>query len=277
VRFGLGYSLGEITALVASGVYRLEHVLTPLLALADDCAELARDVTMGIVFSRGSELDLDAVRRLCLKINQEGRGAIGISAHLSPNSVLLLGQANTVDRFKRQMKDWPDGHVHLRKHSGLWPPLHTPLLWQRNVPNRSALMMLTSDGGLQEPNPPVLSMVTGEASYNDYNSREILHRWLDHPQQLWSVVCELLSAGIDVVVHVGPAPNLIPATFKRLSDNVTAQLRRRTLNGLGRRAISGIANRPWLTKVLSTSMALLRAPLVTQVILEDWLLEQKVP
>lgn len=275
-RVGFGYSLGEVAALICGGVFRLADALPPLVALADDCAELARGVTMGIVFSRGPALDVTAVERLCRQINQEGAGVIGISSILSPNTVLVLGQGPTVDRLKQRMAEALPGHVHLRKNNEHWPPLHTPLLWQRAVPNRAGHMMHVMQGGFQAPQPPVLSLVTGKASYNDYNSRETLIRWLDHPQRLWDVIYELLAMGVEVVIHVGPDPNLVPATFKRISDNVAAQFGGRTIKGLGMRAMRGIVNRPWLARLLPARVALLRAPFVTHVILEDWLLAQPV-
>jgi [acyl-carrier-protein] S-malonyltransferase len=274
-RVALGYSLGEMTALVRGGVYALEDVLPPLLQLSDDCAALARDVTMGIVFSRGPALNMDTVQRLCLEINQQGRGVISISSYLSPNTVLLLGQGDTIDRFRERMSGALEGPVHLRKASGLWPPLHTAIMWERNIPNRGAMLMHAMAGGFQKPVPPVLSLVTGKISYNEYNSRELMSRWLDHPQRLWDAVYDLLASGIEVVIHVGPDPNLIPATFKRLSDNVTAQVNSGTLNRLGMQAMRRIANRPWLSKVISARVALLRAPFVTHIIVEDWLLAQK--
>lgn len=275
-RLGLGYSLGEITALICGGVFKFEHLLTPLLKLAEESADLARDATMGILFSRGPALDLDAVRRLCLEINCEGHGIIAISAYLSPNSVLLLGQGGTVDRFKRLISDYLNGDVYLRKNQDRWPPLHTPLLWERNIPNRGAVMMHTIPGGFQAPVPPVLSLVTGKTSYNDFNSRELLSRWIDEPQRLWDVVNEILATGIELMIHVGPDPNLIPATFKRISDNIAAQLKDRSWNAIGLRAISGIARRPWVASMLSAKANLLRAPFVKHVILEDWLLEHPV-
>lgn len=267
-----GYSLGELTALVAAGVFTLEQVLRPLLRLSDDCAALAEDVTMGVVFSRGPGLDMHAVQRLCLEINQEGRGVISISSYLSPNTVLVLGQGDTVDRFKQRMGDVLEGPVNLRKNSEKWPPLHTSIMWQRNIPNRGAVMLHALPGGFHAPHPPVLSLVTGKLSYNDYNSREMLIRWLDQPQKLWDAVYELLAMGIELVIHVGPDPNLVPATFKRLADNVTAQVNSRTINRLGMRAVRPWVWRPWLSKVLSARVALLRAPLVTHLIAEDWLL-----
>lgn len=272
-----GYSLGEVAALIASSVYSMRDILTAPLTLADECAELANDTTMGILFSRGPALDFNAVQHLCVDINSEGNGVIGISTYLSPNTVLLLGQFDTIDRFRKRMKDVLPEKAHLRKNDHSWPPLHTPLLWEKSIPNRAAVIQHTMVGGFTTPEPPIISCVTGKISYNDHNSREILNRWIDHPQKLWDVVYETLAIGVDVVIHVGPEPNLIPATFKRLSDNVTAQLKGRSLNSVGLRAMSGIARRPWLSKLLSSRAALLRAPFVQHVILEDWLLEQTLP
>jgi len=60
-RYLFGYSLGEVTSLAAAGVYDVAAVLTPILKLARDAATLARDVTMGVLFSRGPALELDDV------------------------------------------------------------------------------------------------------------------------------------------------------------------------------------------------------------------------
>jgi [acyl-carrier-protein] S-malonyltransferase len=201
---------------------------------------------------------------------------ISISSYLAPNAVLVLGQGDAVDRLKERLAEHLKGHVHLRKNSGSWPPLHTPLLWQRNIPNRAAMMMYSSNGGFRAPTPPVLSLVTGKANYNDYNSRVILNRWIDEPQRLWDGIYELLSMGIEVIIHVGPDPNLLPATFKRLSDNVISELNGRTLRQLGMRAVSNMIARPWVAKLLSNRAALLRTPYIVHVILEDWLLDQAV-
>lgn len=272
-----GYSLGEVAALIASNVYTMRDILTAPLTLAGECAELAHNTTMGILFSRGPALDFNAVQHLCVDINSEGRGVIGISTYLSPNTVLLLGQFDTLDRFRKRMHDVLPEKAHLRKNDHSWPPLHTPLLWEKSIPNRAAVIQHTMVGGFTTPEPPIISCVTGKISYNNHNSRELLNQWIDHPQKLWDVVYETLSIGVDVVIHVGPEPNLIPATFKRLSDNVTAQLKGRSLNSVGLRAMSGIIRRPWLSKLLSSRAALLRAPFVQHVILEDWLLEQTLP
>ncbi len=272
-RFSFGYSLGEISALVCSGVFSLRDVYFPLAAMAEDSATLGRGVTMGIVFSRNAELNVPAVARLCVELTQAGQGAIAISAILAPNTVLVLGQGNTLDRFKESMGEALGERVHLRKHQGSWPPLHTPLLWDKNIPCRAGVLMRRMGGGLIAPQPPVLSLVTGKQDYNSYNARELVHRWIDEPQRLWDAIYAVLAEGVDTVIHVGPEPNLVPATFRRLSDNVRMQLASGWLNNLGLRAMQNIW-RPWLAKWLSSKSALLRAPYIEHVVLEDWLLDQ---
>jgi len=238
---------------------------------------LALDVTMGILFSRGPALDFGKVERLCLELTSEGQGAIAISSYLSPNTALLLGQADTVDRFKLAMTDVFEKKIHLRKNPNHWPPLHTPLTWQKNIPNQVGVILASSPGGFTVPQPPILSCVTGDMAYTETNSRDILTRWVDHPQKLWDVVDKMLASGVEHIIHVGPEPNIIPATFDRLNNNIAAQLDSGTLTSLGLRAISHIARRrPWLTSLIKSDATLLRAPFVEQIILEDWLLEQVV-
>jgi [acyl-carrier-protein] S-malonyltransferase len=272
-RMAFGYSLGELPAVACGGTFALEDVLLVPLSMAQDCAELAQGVTMGILFSRGTALLEENVMRLCLRLNAENQGAIGISAILSPNTMLLLGQGNTIRRFKKLMPEAFPHSVNLRVNPHHWPPLHSPIMWQRNIPNRSAHMMQALPGGATAPVPPVISLVTGKASYNDYNARYILHQWVDHPQRLWDAVCAVLASNVQVVVHVGPEPNLIPATFRRLSENVLQQVSGRSLGSLGLRAVSRMIRRPWLGSMLPSRTSLLRAPNIQHIVLEDWLLE----
>ncbi len=273
-RMIFGYSLGELAALCAAGVYKVEDALRIPLSIAEDCIAMAEGVTMGVLFSRGPLLNVETVKKLCLTISAEGQGVIAISAILAPNTVLLLGQNGTIDRFARLMHDVFPARVYLRKNNEHWPPVHTPLVWQRNIPNRVGVLTHTLPGGFTKPHPPVFSLVTGKASYNEFNSREILIQWIDHPQRLWDAVYETLATGIETVIHVGPSPNLIPATYSRLRENVQAQLSGNSLNSLGLRAMARAVRRPWLTALLPSRTALLRAPMVEHIILEDWLLEQ---
>ncbi|MDE0734655.1 MAG: hypothetical protein OSB47_02455 [Pirellulaceae bacterium] len=264
-----GYSLGEIVALAACGVMSMEDALTVPISLAHDCVALADQVTLGILLSRGAPLSVKDVTRGCLHINAEGQGAVGPSAYLSPNSMLLMGQHDSLDRLQAWLKEHHPGLTSLRKNKQHWPPLHTPIMWERQIPDRAAHLMHTLSGGFSAPRPKILSLVTGTAAYNNHNTRQLLRKWIDHPQRLWDVVYEVLSTGIETIIHVGPKPNIIPSTFQRLQDNVESQ----TENSIGMRALSAAVSRPWLQSILPERLGLLRAPLVEHIILEDWLLD----
>jgi [acyl-carrier-protein] S-malonyltransferase len=276
-QLSIGYSLGEFAALITSGVYSLEAILSPPLILSDDIVALSEGVKMAIVFSRGNAMDLHLMERLCMEITACGRGTIAISSYLSPNTLLVLGQGNTVNELKQLVKERCGGGVSVRENPHRWPPIHTQITRQRNLPDRAAVMMERAAGGFTKPKPDIISCVTGSAGYTDINSRAILNRWVDEPQRLWDVVDQTIASGVMLLVHVGPNPNIIPSTMQRIRQNVQQQLAARTLSGIGLRAMSHIIrrHRPWMNTLMSSSATLLRTPFIREIILEDWLLETK--
>jgi [acyl-carrier-protein] S-malonyltransferase len=114
-------------------------------------------------------------------------------------------------------------------------------------------------------------LVSGRISYDNYNARDHLVRWVDHTQRLWDAVYELLTTGIDTVIHIGGEPNIIPATLSRLATDVESQTR----GSRRMRALSAVINRPWLKSLIPRQVALLRAPQIKQLVLEDWLLQHE--
>jgi [acyl-carrier-protein] S-malonyltransferase len=268
--FAFGFSLGEVAALVASHVLELEEALRIPLMLSEDSVDLAHDATLGVLFSRKGQLSRKNVHRLCQEINLRGQGVIAVSAYLAPNSMLIVGQGNTLEMFRQEMQKISNERLYLRRNEHRWPPLHTPIVWQRNVSDRAQHLMHVMPGGLNAPTLPVFSLVTGSMGYDDSNTRELIGRWVDEPQRLWEAIDFTLAKGIETVIHVGPHPNIIPATFNRLAANVANQKK----DSRGMRALSTIANRPWLGALLPRRASLLRAPKVRHIYLEDWLLDQ---
>ena len=268
-----GYSLGELVALAASGVLDGDEVVRVPLAMAPDCAALADNVTMGVLFSREHPIDEGLVDRLCDELSVGGE-QISVSAVLSPNSLLLLGQGRTIEHFRSRMADAFPSRVHLRLNDARWPPLHTPIVRQKHVPDRSAVMIQSIPIHADRISPPVISLVNGQPVPPDPVAiRGLLRDWVDHRQRLWDVVCGVLHSSVQTVVHVGPAPNVIPATFGRLAENLRQLQAKNNLSGIGARALGQIVDRPWLASRIPTSAALLRAPQIEHVILEDWLIE----
>ncbi|WP_145248047.1 ACP S-malonyltransferase [Aeoliella mucimassa] len=272
-KLAFGYSLGELTAVAAKRLVGAVDAMTIPVALAWDCASLASDIEMGILFSRSEMIPEDAVHRLCERVTAEMRGVVGTSSILSPNTLLVLGQHGALGRFKQLMHEALPKSVLLKRDPNIWPPLHTPIVRQRWIPDRASVMMERMLPATTSEGPQLFSLATGAPSYQTMPTREVLRRWVDHPQRLWDAVTFTLREDVDLVVHVGPGPNVIPATFQRLSDNVSTQLARLSLGKAGVRAVSNLVHRRWLANLLPDRAALLRAPGVEHVILEDWLLE----
>jgi [acyl-carrier-protein] S-malonyltransferase len=275
-RLSFGHSIGELAALVLGGVYELEQLLPVPLGLADDCAELTADTTMGILSIHGGVLRLEDLQHLCSAISRRGHGLIGPSTYLSPYQVLLLGQHDTLDLLESEMRAFLPAGVTVRRRPNHWPPLHTPIVWERNIPNRTAMAMHRIGGGERKPTPQVISCTTGAANYDEWNSRAILADWTDHPQRIWDVMENTMASGAELVIHVGPEPKLFPTGFERLSNRIMKQLKMRHLDRLGSSVIPSLSRRGWLNRKLPANAVLLRAPFMNHIILEDWLLAQEV-
>ncbi|WDI42010.1 hypothetical protein [Bremerella sp. P1] len=265
----MGYSLGELTALVAGKCLSLEDALTIPLSLSTDTAKLAPTCTLAVIFCRKTTLSADRVHHLCQEINAEGNGLIGISAILSPNSLIVIGEHETTTRLHKRLQEMIADRVHVKKNPHKWPPMHTPIVWREHINSRASLLMSQMKSGFTAPKPPVLSLVTGECSYNDSNVRELICQWVDKPQHLWQAVYHTLSSGTESLIHLGPEPNIVPATYSRLAENVAAQVKA----SISTRALSTLVYRPWLNALIGERAYLLRAPTIKQTNLEDWLID----
>ena len=73
-RLSFGHSIGELSALVAGGMYTMEQLLPIPLALATDCAELTANTTLGILSIQGAPLQIEDVQHLCSTISSRGQG-----------------------------------------------------------------------------------------------------------------------------------------------------------------------------------------------------------
>lgn len=267
-RVAFGYSLGEIAALVCGGLLPKESAYEIPLRVATDCHALMVDSKLAIVFSKQSSIPSLAIEQICLDVTLETGKTIAVSAQLSPNTLLVLGQGDSLEVLAKRIKELNLKGIVVRPKDNRFPPLHTPIMWQRFISDRVSLMLQKVKFAAQPPSPPVFSMALGRVDYTPYNVREHLRQWMDHPQRLWDAVDYTLLHGVDLVVHLGPDPNLIPATYKRLSENIAAQFQ----ESMGLRALSYAVHRPWLQSILPQQAFLLRAPAIRQVILEDELL-----
>jgi [acyl-carrier-protein] S-malonyltransferase len=271
-RLSIGFSTGELTSLVFGKVFSAEQMLDVLVPLARDCAELADETRLGILLNRHSKLNPGRVEMACRTIRGEGRGLIGPTAYLSPRMVLIAGEEEPLARFGEIMHDYLPGDTILRRKQDRWTPLHSPLVWKSCLPNRIAVLLHRIRGPLRIPSPAVVSCVTGEASYDGLNARELLTSWSDHPQRLWDALKTTLGMGVRTIIHVGPASRLIATTFASLSDAVRSTWSGRLACRIAGSGIDGVQRAAGSARVLPAGLSLLRAPSLVHVILEDWLL-----
>ena len=174
------------------------------------------------------------------------------------------------------MHEYLPAGVTLRRRPNHWPPLHTPLVWERNIPNRTAMAMHHIGGGDRKPTPDRRFVHDGQRQLRrveqpcdpgrlDRPSPAVVGRHGEHP-----------GLGAEIVIHVGPEPKLFPTGFDRLSNRIMKQLKMRHLDRLGSSVIPSISRNSWLTRKLPANAVLLRAPFLNHIILEDWLLAQEV-
>ena len=110
---------------------------------------------MGILFTRGAGPARGGRRAALPAVSSEGHGLIGPSAFLSPNTALVLGQGDTLDRLERAdgasscpakvdapAQPEPLAAAALRRWSG-----------SRNIPNRTAMALYQIGGGPPKPTP----------------------------------------------------------------------------------------------------------------------------
>ena len=276
-RLSFGHSIGELSALVVGRHVHDGAASADPAGPGDRLRRADRQHHPGDSLDPGRPpLQIEDVQHLCSTISSRGEGLIGPSTYLSPYQVLLLGQGNTLDLLEHEMREYLPAGVTLRRKPNHWPPLHTPLVWERNIPNRTAMMMYHTAGGQHKPTPNVVSCTTGLANYDEWNSRAILADWTDHPQRLWDAMEYTLASGAELVIHVGPEPKLLTTCFDRLSHKIMKQLKMRHLDRLGSSVIPSISKNGWLTRKLPANAVLLRAPFLHHLVLEDWLLAQDV-
>ena len=178
------------------------------LSLADECVAMAADTTLGVVLTRSQAIDLGLVDRLCLEINQAGRGVIGVSSILAPIRCCCSARATRSTGSSRG----PRSVLRARRTSRTdqkWPALHTPIIGSGRSSNRAAERMHTLPMS-RAAKPRIFSLVTGDYAYTATNARELLNRWIDHPQRLWDAVYETVSSGATTVIHLGLDPILTP-------------------------------------------------------------------
>ncbi|MEO8992403.1 MAG: ACP S-malonyltransferase [Nitrosospira sp.] len=206
-----GHSLGEYTALVASGALAFSDALSLVRFRAEVMQQAVPEGIGAMAAILG--LDDEVVRALCDEITNSSDGELLEPANFnSPGQIVIAGHKNAVLRG-----------MELARSKGAKRALMLPV----SIPSHCSLMSLAA-GRLQQrlellmlraPETPLLHNADVQRHKNPEDIKGILIRQLDNPVRWTEIVRSFASAGVTHVVECGPGKVLSGLT-KRIDANL---------------------------------------------------------
>jgi [acyl-carrier-protein] S-malonyltransferase len=205
-----GHSLGEYTALVASGALSFADALPLVRFRAQAMQEAVAEGVGGMAAILG--LDDDAVRAVCAEAAQ-GEVLEPVNFN-SPGQVVIAGHKSAVER----------GMV-LAKEKGAKRALPLPV----SVPSHCALMRPAADALTQRlqtitiktPNIPVVHNADVKSHVDEAGIKDALARQLYSPVRWVETVRSFADQGIDALAECGPG-KVLAGLNKRIDGNMQA-------------------------------------------------------
>lgn len=198
-----GFSLGEYAALVAAGVIRLEDVF-PLIQKRADYMQEAVPVGKGAM-AAVMKLGSDEVMALC----EETEGYVVPANYNCPGQVVVSGENDAVDRLCETAKERKIRAVKLAVSA----PFHCELM----SPAAERLKESLSHIQFAEPSVPVYMNVDAQPETDMDAIRKKLIEQAKSPVRWEETLRNMVSAGIDTFIELGPGKTLsgfVRKTFK---------------------------------------------------------------
>lgn len=212
-----GHSLGEYTALSASGV------ITPV-------------DTMGLVKKRGELMDAEAkkykgamaavlnldfptVEALAESLREEGAPhykGVWAANHNGEKQIVVSGDPDSVKRFGEAAREKRGRAVPLRV-SGAW---HSPLIQGAEDPFRRELEAVS----FHAPEKGVLFNVTADVEHDPAAMKENMARQLVSPVRWYDTMMRLLHDGVTRFVEVGPGKVLSGIARKTIPEGIPCEV-----------------------------------------------------
>ena len=187
-----GLSLGEYTALVASGAMTLQEAL-PLVQRRGQIMQEAVPAGQGGMYVVLG-LDGSMVDQIC----REDGGQVSVANYNAPGQVVVAGAAEDLKRVTATLKK---AGARVSKVA-MSVPSHSPLLKTAAEKLRPELEKVK----WQKPTIPVLSNVTGDY-YGDSDPVDLLVKQLYSPV-LWEQCVRRMMDQVDYFVEIGPGKTL---------------------------------------------------------------------
>jgi [acyl-carrier-protein] S-malonyltransferase len=188
-----GHSLGEYSALTASGVISPEDAVALTRVRGRLMQECADRYPGGMLALLG--IDEEAAARAVAEAS--ALGPVGVANINSPGQVVISGAEKPLERAGELCSQAGARRVIPLQVSGAW---HSPLMEEA----AEGLWEVLKDTGFHDPEVPVVANVTAGFITSGDESRTLLRRQVTSPV-LWAGSMQLLvDEGFDTFVEVGP-------------------------------------------------------------------------
>lgn len=189
-----GHSLGEYSALVASGVMSFENAVSIVhkRGLFMNEAVPAGEGAMAAILG----MDSEELEKLTNRVT-DSTGIVQLANLNCPGQIVISGTKAGVDEACRLAKEQDAKRAIPLDVSG---PFHSELM----RPASQDLSKVLSDAFLLDAKVPVISNVTAESETKASQIQELLVRQLYSPVLWEQSVREMLKLGVTVFVEIGP-------------------------------------------------------------------------
>ncbi len=202
-----GHSLGEYSALVASGALELEDAVR-LVHLRGKAMQDAVPEGQGAMAAIMGG-DPDAVRALCADAAQ---GEVLSPANFNaPGQVVIAGQASAVERAARLAGERKLKAIPLKVSA----PFHCALM----APAARAVEQALASVALRAPAFPVVSNVEGTPNADPGRIASLLVRQIDGPVRWEESIQHMAGAGVTQALEIGPG-KVLAGLVKRIDKRI---------------------------------------------------------
>jgi [acyl-carrier-protein] S-malonyltransferase len=205
--FVAGHSLGEYSALVASGALSLSDAVRTVRARGRYMQEAVPVGTGAMAAVMGAELD--AIERICAEAQQDQ--VCSIANFNSPGQAVIAGNTEAVDRAIQLLS----GVAKKVKKLEVSAPFHCALM----KPAQDRLAPDLAKLSFNEPAMPVVTNVDARVTTAPDELRDALVRQVSAPVRWVDSIQLLVEQGVDTFIEAGPG-KVLSGLIRRIARDV---------------------------------------------------------
>lgn len=207
-----GHSLGEFSALVASGCLSFEDGLTLVSkrAMAMQKACEAAPSTMAAIIG----LDDETISRICNEVSAEGNGVVVAANYNCPGQVVISGDIDAIDTACARLKEAGARRALPLKVGGAF---HSPLM----MPAQEELAAAIEQTSFNKPNCPVYQNVDAQGHTDADEIKANLLKQLTSPVRWTKEVQNMIADGATDFTECGPG-KVLQGLIMKINKEVSA-------------------------------------------------------